>query len=74
MSLDRKQASVVLVDSPGGGLWDIDDLAAYLKIPKPTIYEWRKKGYGPPAIRLGKRLRYDPIAVREWLASVNEAA
>lgn len=45
-----------------------DDLAHLLQLPKETIYRWRKTRTGPPAIRVGKHLRYDPVAVAAWLA------
>ncbi|UZJ30997.1 helix-turn-helix transcriptional regulator [Streptomyces endophytica] len=33
-----------------------------------TLYAWRKKRTGPPGFRVGKHLRYDPAAVRAWVA------
>ncbi len=50
-------------------LWDIDQVAAYLGVPAQTLYAWRKRHYGPPAGRVGRHLRYDPTAVREWFAA-----
>jgi excisionase family DNA binding protein len=47
-------------------LWGIDDVARYLNVPKQTIYSWRKTGYGPRAIRVGKHLRWRAAAVVEW--------
>jgi DNA-binding transcriptional MerR regulator len=47
-------------------LWDIDQAAAFLRVPKETLYAWRKRHYGPPAGRVGRHLRYDPDQVREW--------
>ncbi|WP_405680751.1 helix-turn-helix transcriptional regulator [Streptomyces sp. NBC_01238] len=54
-----------------------EDLAAMFSLPSvETVYAWRKKRIGPPAIRIGKHLRYDPAAVREWVdnLSTDEAA
>lgn len=48
-----------------------DDIATLLSVPLETIYAWRKKRTGPPAIRIGKHLRYDPAAVREWVDSLS---
>jgi hypothetical protein len=31
----------------------IDELSAYLQIPKNTLYYWRSQGTGPVAISLG---------------------
>jgi predicted DNA-binding transcriptional regulator AlpA len=47
-------------------LWGIDDVARYLGVPKQTIYSWRKTGYGPKAIRVGKHLRWRAAVVVEW--------
>jgi excisionase family DNA binding protein len=46
--------------------WTVDDVAAYLRVPVETLYTWRKRHYGPPAARVGRHLRYDPAAVRDW--------
>jgi excisionase family DNA binding protein len=55
-------------------LWDIDQVAAYLGVPVQTLYAWRKRHYGPPAGRVGRHLRYDPAAVREWFAALTREA
>lgn len=55
-------------------LWTIDDVAAYLRVTKHTLYHWRTKGYGPPASLMGKHLRYDPDDVRAWWQRQREAA
>ncbi|MFD6400841.1 helix-turn-helix transcriptional regulator [Nocardia sp. NPDC060249] len=55
-------------------LWSIDVLADYLGVPKDTIYEWRKSGLGPRAIKVGKSLRWRPKTVELWLDSHEEAA
>ena len=43
------------------------DLASFLQIPLSTIYYWRYTGEGPPALRVGRMLRYDMADVRAWL-------
>ncbi|MEU5978829.1 helix-turn-helix domain-containing protein [Streptomyces sp. NPDC047315] len=55
---------------------DTDDIAAIFKVPKETVYQWRKKHIGPPGFRVGKYVRYDPAAVRAWVThqSSTEAA
>ncbi|MGW3415495.1 helix-turn-helix transcriptional regulator [Streptomyces sp. NPDC000888] len=45
-----------------------DDIAEMLTVPLETVYQWRKKRTGPPGFRVGKHLRYDPVAVRRWIA------
>lgn len=47
--------------------WTVSEVAAYLRIPVETLYTWRKRHYGPPAARLGRHLRYDPVDVRAWV-------
>lgn len=54
-------------------LMSLDDLAAYLGKPKGTIYQWRKRGYGPRAYRLGKELRYRRTEVDQWLEGLLES-
>jgi excisionase family DNA binding protein len=48
-------------------LLTIDDLSAYLGVPKNTLYQWRSKGYGPGGIRMGKYVRYRPEDVDAWI-------
>ena len=53
-------------------LWTIKDVSAYLAVPVGTLYQWRHRGEGPPAIRLGRHLRYDPHSVHSW--ALNQAS
>lgn len=46
-----------------------DELSALIKVPIPTIYTWRARKSGPPAVRIGKHLRYRRTAVDAWLAA-----
>ncbi|MFF4018176.1 helix-turn-helix domain-containing protein [Streptomyces sp. NPDC001843] len=48
---------------------DTDDLAVIFKVPKETVYQWRKKRIGPPGFRIGKYVRYDPADVRAYVTS-----
>lgn len=50
-------------------LWDVRDVSAFLGVPVGTLYQWRVRGLGPPAMRLGRHLRFDPNAVRVWARS-----
>ncbi|MEU8872826.1 helix-turn-helix domain-containing protein [Streptomyces javensis] len=49
-----------------------DDIAEMFEVSKETVYTWRKKRIGPPAIRIGKYLRYDPAAVHAWAQEQTE--
>jgi excisionase family DNA binding protein len=55
-------------------LWNVDDVSRYLRVPIETLYQWRKRKYGPPAARVGRHLRYDPTDVRAWLDAQTRAA
>lgn len=58
--------------SRGGGmekLMSVEEVAEFLGIPVNTLYQWRHKGTGPDAFRVGRHLRYDPGAIRDWLES-----
>lgn len=52
----------------------IEELAAYLGLPKQTIYDWRVAGRGPRAYRFGKRLGFAVADVREWVEAQREPA
>lgn len=48
-------------------LLSVEDVADFLGVPVNTLYQWRHKGIGPTAFRVGRFLRYDPADVRQWL-------
>ncbi len=47
----------------------IDQAAAYLSIPKATLYTWRTRrvGYGPRAVKMGGNLRYRLGDLDAWI-------
>jgi excisionase family DNA binding protein len=54
-------------------LLTVDDVAVLLKVSKSWVYEHTRAGGAPrderlPHIRIGKYLRFDPQAVRVFLA------
>lgn len=53
-------------------LWDIDDVASYLGVPKQTIYSWRTTGYGPKGMRIGKHLRWRAATVITWTLGLEQ--
>ena len=61
MRTETKHSEVTLPS-----LWTIRDVSAFLGVPVGTLYQWRHRGDGPPALRLGKHLRFDPDMVRRW--------
>jgi excisionase family DNA binding protein len=56
--------------NPEGGILTIDQAAAYLAIPKATLYTWRTRraGFGPRAVKLGGCLRYRRSDLDAWVA------
>lgn len=50
-------------------LLSMDDLCKWLQVSPQTVYKWRALGSGPPAMRLGKHLRWRRREVEQWLAS-----
>jgi excisionase family DNA binding protein len=48
-------------------LLTVKELADLLQIPSKTIYTWRYKGIGPPAVPMGKYLRFRAEDVAAWL-------
>lgn len=48
-------------------LWGPDDLSRVLSVPVSTLYLWRARKEGPPAIKVGKHLRWRPADVDRWL-------
>ncbi|HEY9292052.1 MAG TPA: helix-turn-helix domain-containing protein [Microlunatus sp.] len=51
-------------------LWTVSETAAFLSVPSSTLYYWSYLGEGgPPILRIGRSLRYDPRAVMAWAMS-----
>ncbi len=48
-------------------LLDPQTLCEMLGVPRSTLYGWRQTGDGPPAIKVGRLLRYDPEDLERWL-------
>ena len=42
-------------------------LADLLGIPVGTIYQWNYRKVGPPALRVGRHVRYRRSEVEHWL-------
>lgn len=48
-------------------LWNLQDVSEFLGVPIGTLYQWRVRGEGPPAFKIGRHVRFDPDRVRAWL-------
>ncbi|WP_431694235.1 helix-turn-helix transcriptional regulator [Microbacterium maritypicum] len=53
--------------SPLPRLLSIDDLAAYLGVPRRTLDGWRARRVGPPFVKFGKTVRYPEHALLRWM-------
>ena len=53
-------------------LWSVQDVADYLGIPLKTLYNWRTRGVGPRARRVGRYLRYEEQNARAWFTTQSE--
>jgi len=67
--------SVIPINGGEDELLTGDELCQKLKVKKSFLYApIRRKGPDPiPVIMLGKYIRYDPRAVREWIEKQNRA-
>jgi predicted DNA-binding transcriptional regulator AlpA len=54
-------------------LLTIQEVAGRLTVSVGCIRAWRLRGEGPPAIRVGSALRWDPDEVDGWLDSRRES-
>jgi excisionase family DNA binding protein len=66
---ERQEASTAAAVSPlrCERLWTLQDVSAFLGVPVGTLYQWRVRGEGPPAFKVGRHVRFDPDRVRAWL-------
>ena len=48
-------------------LWTLQDVSEFLNVPVGTLYQWRVRGEGPPAFKVGRHVRFDPDRVRAWV-------
>jgi excisionase family DNA binding protein len=48
-------------------LWTVREAATFLKLGRNTVYEWAASGQ-LPSLRLGSRIRFQPSALRRWVA------
>lgn len=52
--------------APTEPLWTIDDVRAYLRVSRATIYRLIGSSDALPSLRMGSLLRFDPGTVRAW--------
>ncbi len=49
-------------------LLSLPEVAEYLGVPLPTLYQWRSRGEGPPGHKIGKHVRVRRDDLEAWLA------
>lgn len=49
------------------GLLSPKELATLLNLKEGTLRVWRTRGFGPPYLKLGRAVRYNPADVDAWL-------
>lgn len=50
-------------------LLTVNETSDFLQVPVDTLYAWKYKGYGPPAAKVGRHLRYRLRDVEAWIDS-----
>jgi predicted DNA-binding transcriptional regulator AlpA len=59
----------------GATVWlTATELADRLKVAQSTLWQWNLRNYGPPAVRIGGKLRYRVEAVEAWERQREEEA
>ncbi len=48
-------------------LLTVAEVAGYLGVPIKTLYAWRYHRQGPPALRVGRHVRYRRSDLEEWV-------
>ncbi|MEV5691130.1 helix-turn-helix transcriptional regulator [Micromonospora globbae] len=51
-----------------------EEVATYLGVPVATLYQWRHRGAGPRASKVGRHLRYRWADVERYLDEQAKAA
>lgn len=47
----------------------IEEVAAELRLERRSLYDWRVRKVGPPAVKVGRRLLYRRSELERWLAA-----
>ncbi len=47
-------------------------VAEIIGVRVESLYQMRRRSEGPPALRIGRRLRFRQEAVEQWLSSLEE--
>jgi excisionase family DNA binding protein len=58
---------------PTGPLLSLAEAAAYLGLAEQTLYQWRFKGVGPVAVKIGGRVKYRQESLDAWIEQAAQA-
>jgi predicted DNA-binding transcriptional regulator AlpA len=63
-------------DSPAPikALWTLHDAALFLALSVRSVERLRNRGEFPPAVRIGRAVRFEPGAVVAWARAAQEKA
>ena len=50
-------------------LRDESAIAKQLNVAVKTVQAWRHRGNGPPFVKIGRLVKYDPDTVQAWVKS-----
>ena len=64
---NTSEKEVLLMDENSSDVMNIDDLAEYLKLPKPTVYKLAQSGE-LPGKKAGRQWRFHKDAIDRWLS------
>lgn len=60
-------------EPPESGYLDMTQLAVYLNVSKETLRDWRKNGFGPPGVLMGRKVQYSWKGIRAYEAELEAA-
>ena len=66
-SRPKKQQDTAVLPEGMEPLMGIEEVASYLRVPVATVRKWNHLGTGPRPLKVGRYVRYEPAAVRQWL-------
>ena len=55
------------------GFLSLQEAASYLDVAVDTMYQWRTKGIGPAALKIGNRVKYRRETLDAWIADQEQA-
>jgi len=55
---------------PDRGFMTTEEVAGYLRTSPATVRFWRYRDYGPPSLKVGRRVLYAEADVEAWLKRV----